>query len=113
MSVICAPVGMASPEDDYTKAKAHIKAKEMPEALDLLLRAAEEGHAKAQDTYAGLIMETGGSKEDMSKAFQLRLQAAKQGYRPAMMNLSVHYSRGTVCLHTPFCRLLIWRVPRL
>ncbi|MBR1978524.1 MAG: sel1 repeat family protein [Akkermansia sp.] len=60
-------------------------------AIALLSKSAQKGYAQAQDTYAGMILDQGG---DMEKVFKLRLQAAEQGYQPAMHNVSVHYSRG-------------------
>jgi TPR repeat protein len=68
--------------------------KEMMQARDWFIKAAEQGDAKAQWNLAlMLISGTEGVKKDLKKAFTLCQQSALQGFVPAQASLGILYAR--------------------
>ena len=72
-------------------------AQDYAKALELYLKAAQQGHAGAQ-CQAGYCYEKGmGTEQDSAKAFELYLQSAEGGDETGCNNLGFMYEKGLGC----------------
>ena len=88
------PAQRESAESQFNKALASYEQGKYKEAFEWFKKAANQGHAGAQN-YLGLMYDAGrGTKRDEREAVKWFRKAAEQGHKYAQYNLAVQYYEG-------------------
>ncbi len=80
--------------EQYAEGQNHYEQGNLKEAMESYRKAAEKGHAEAQNSLGIMYFLGQGVKEDHKEAVKWCRKAAEQGYPQAQYNLGTMYSKG-------------------
>ncbi|MGR3174050.1 MAG: tetratricopeptide repeat protein [Candidatus Scalindua sp.] len=80
--------------EQYTKGLNYYKQGNYKEAIKWYRKAAEQGHAEAQNSLGIMYIKEQGVEQDYKEAVKWCRKAAKQEYLQAQYNLGIMYSKG-------------------